>query len=444
MDKKGKDRGDLLQLLSQDHLQHLYARFLGVRISKKNKSPVAANSKEIVSLHPLWDRIEKLIHDKSDDTMPKLPLSGLSLTINEHLRQLSTAISNMWDGAIYRKSLDYLLRILLRLHLAPERESRYQARAKTFKPKIGNKNRAAITRTLWRSKLNRLCNQLCKAIQARPDRTDIIIQRLCDLNKLKPTSNPLPRRTLPLEQQLQALEGMSQMMASNNVTINCNVGVDDVDDDDDGDDDDTSDYDDDGGSGETLGVEESTESSRRRLRSLQAVLKILLESPCIDEKIDCNWVRKTAHSNSNFTARECQVVVKLANLFRPYIPRRGQDSNDTSSESIAHVALRAPLVLIANAILKATGYHQFTREICPQIPPSSVQGLILGARGIFEVFCGRSDNQYSIVGNNGSPLTNGNDVSKNKEAIFGSFFNAERIQELCQSHGLKFIYRQVS
>jgi hypothetical protein len=103
--------------------------------------------------------------------------------------------------------------------------------------------------------------------------------------------------------------------------------------------------------------------------------------------------------------------------------------------------LRAPLVLIANAVLQATRYSQFTRQVSPQISPSSTHGLILGAKGIFEVYCGRSENQYSIVGINGAPLTSGNDVSKNKRAIFESFFDMDKIQKLCLSNGLKFANR---
>ncbi|KAF9086465.1 hypothetical protein BGX27_003195, partial [Mortierella sp. AM989] len=36
------------------------------------------------------------------------------------------------------------------------------------------------------------------------------------------------------------------------------------------------------------------EPSRARLRSLQAVRKVLVESPCIDGEVDRAWVRKTA------------------------------------------------------------------------------------------------------------------------------------------------------
>ncbi|KAF9342862.1 hypothetical protein BGX34_007530, partial [Mortierella sp. NVP85] len=60
----------------------------------------------------------------------------MSTTINEHVRLLSTAVNNLWTGCIYKKSLDYLLRIVLRLRLAPEREKEYWNR--THKDKEDN------------------------------------------------------------------------------------------------------------------------------------------------------------------------------------------------------------------------------------------------------------------------------------------------------------------
>src|SRR5690349_6536094 len=97
------------------------------------------------------------------------------------------------------------------------------------------------------------------------------------------------------------------------------------------------------------------ETPRKRLRALQAVLKILVESPCLQKDVDVNWVRKTAHSNSNFTTNECKVVAKLANLLRPFTPKRSYDDDEEKfKDPPAHVVLRAPLVTIANAVLRAT------------------------------------------------------------------------------------------
>lgn len=54
-------------------------------------------------------------------------IDGCSHTINEAVREFTTAVKNLWNGSIYSKMLEFLLRILLRLHLAPRREERNRA-----------------------------------------------------------------------------------------------------------------------------------------------------------------------------------------------------------------------------------------------------------------------------------------------------------------------------
>ena len=180
------------------------------------------------------------------------------------------------------------------------------------------------------------------------------------------------------------------------------------------------------------------EPSRARLRSLQAILKTLLESPFIKEKVTASWVRKTGHVKNDFTDTECQVVAMLTNLLRPYVPKR----QSSTKGSLAHVTLRAPIVYIANAVLRVTGYHKFAREFSPSISPSSMHGLILGARGIYEVFCSRQESQFTIIDVAGKPLTNRSNVTKgNKRHVFGAFFDLATVDRICKSHGLRFANR---
>ncbi|KAF8945703.1 hypothetical protein BGZ46_005976, partial [Entomortierella lignicola] len=174
MDGSNTAKNDLPTLLSQGHLQHLYSQFLGVRNTGKkssnaDKKSSSADDNTSQSACSLWDKITKLVRENSDVTMPALSLDGLAFTINEHLKQLSTATSNMWEGSIYNKSMDYLLRILLRLHLAPERERKYQERKyqeriKSMTSKNKDTREQKMTKSLWKWKINRLCNQLYEAL----------------------------------------------------------------------------------------------------------------------------------------------------------------------------------------------------------------------------------------------------------------------------------------
>ncbi|KAF9342477.1 hypothetical protein BGX34_008095, partial [Mortierella sp. NVP85] len=148
------------------------------------------------------------------------------------------------------------------------------------------------------------------------------------------------------------------------------------------------------------------EPSRSHLISIQAVLKMLIESPTIEGDIDEDDVREAGHIGSDFTTSECQVATMIANTLGPYIPkRRPNPEGSGTQDSISHVALRAPLVMLANAVLRAAGYPAFARKIAPEIPTSGLHSLALGAAGIYEVLCSAAKNQFDVVKADGQPLT---------------------------------------
>lgn len=172
------------------------------------------------------------------------------------------------------------------------------------------------------------------------------------------------------------------------------------------------------------------------------MLLILLESPSIKEDIDVNWVRKTAHKHDEFTDKECKVVAQLANALRHFVPKRRPREDGLGFQgSLPCMVLRAPLVLIANTILAATGYTRFTRRIAPQISPADMHGLHLGAVGVYETLCSENERQFDILDKNGLPLVNRANVTAipgNKDAVFASIFDLNKIKNICKTHGLEF------
>lgn len=104
------------------------------------------------------------------------------------------------------------------------------------------------------------------------------------------------------------------------------------------------------------GEEDSTkEPSRSRLKALQTVLKTLPESPFIHTDIKEDDVREASFARSDFTSKECQVVAKLVNTLRPFTPKRRPDKIEGTRNPIPYITLQAPLVMISNAVLRATG-----------------------------------------------------------------------------------------
>ncbi|KAF9429102.1 hypothetical protein BGZ76_001818 [Entomortierella beljakovae] len=441
IEKHRKD--DLTQILSQYHLQHLHKHFLSSNKVKADKGK-----------HPLWSKVAKIIKEKASYSMNVSP-KGLSHTITEQTKQYSTAVNNLWEGSIFDKSMDYLLWILLRLHLAPLREERSMQRVgqakENKKPKVESKWTAS--RKLWKSRVKQLCDELSDIEQDqrggvdKSDRVRAVMRLLEELGSAEPTATDIIDKPIPcLDEQLrQFIDADSSTVTDNEVSDieKCSsqsqgplvqgklVQEGQCDFDDDFDFDDDLEWPD----------KESHESSRSKLRALQCVLRTLIESPHINEQINANWVNKSSHYKSNFTDKECEVVAYLANALRPYVPRKRPCTNSPNlKSSIPYVTLRAPLVIIANAILRVTGYNKFTRRLVPQISPASLHSLALGPVGIYEVLCHKSENHFDVkaCGTMVTDYRKITDNDQNKKAVLGSFFDVKKIEEICKAHGLAF------
>ncbi|KAF9995520.1 hypothetical protein BGZ65_008840, partial [Modicella reniformis] len=295
----------------------------------------------------------------------------------------------------------------------------------------------------WRTKVRKLCDELSDILQNSPvgqpnPRIQHIVNQLSALVAQMPVGTVNPNPIPPLSGQLIAAQTAAALQAAavqqaaaaqqdtaaqavfdsaflDNADIDIDTDVvERIEDEEDEEEDDEGDgagdgAGDGGGSGDGQGTDVEKEPSRARLRSLQAVLKLLIESPSLQHSVDRTWVKKTAFNGDDFTVNEIKVVVRLANALRPYAPKRWQsrDDNDGSSfrDHTAHVTLRAPIVLIANAVLRATGYSHFARRVSPQPAVSSVHALHLGAQGMYEVLCAADPGHYDIVDAAGNPLT---------------------------------------
>jgi hypothetical protein len=167
-----KQTKDLVSLLSQGHLQYLYSHFLG------SKRDVEDDDK-----HPTWSALNNLIRDNSDTSdIPEAP-EGLTMTMNTCFREYATNISNMWSGNLYEKSLDHLLRVLLRIHLAPIREQKRKGGSTTTdnteRPQNQHQPGHKAMRRKEKYKILNLCNDLATATS--PSKIQKIVSELAKL-----------------------------------------------------------------------------------------------------------------------------------------------------------------------------------------------------------------------------------------------------------------------
>ncbi|KAI8356335.1 hypothetical protein B0O80DRAFT_24618 [Mortierella sp. GBAus27b] len=187
--------------------------------------------------------------------------------------------------------------------------------------------------------------------------------------------------------------------------------------------------------GETEDDCQIKEPSRGHLKALGSVLISTLES---SEELSRNLIHQKAFQGTKFTDEEVDTVIKLANVLRPFVPKK-----DSDNDMVAHVALRAPIAVIANSVLRTTGYSKFTRRISPSMSASALHSLGLNAVGLYESLCSKGTDQFDVKDSRGNPLS---DVAKvttddNKKAIFEAFFDLELVLRVCIEYGLDFQYR---
>ncbi|KAI8393674.1 uncharacterized protein BYT42DRAFT_15198 [Radiomyces spectabilis] len=120
-------------LLSPRHLQFLYSRFISSAATK-------TESRGFPSLWFDWCKsLPEMAQSFSD--MP-----GCSQTINAAIKKYSINVKTLWSRAAPGKILDRVVRVLLRIHLAPARESQYQEK---LRKSTINENAPVQQRRRW-------------------------------------------------------------------------------------------------------------------------------------------------------------------------------------------------------------------------------------------------------------------------------------------------------
>lgn len=184
-----------------------------------------------------------------------------------------------------------------------------------------------------------------------------------------------------------------------------------------------------------------------KLRGLKAICRTLLESAHIHQRVNASWVRKSAFAKDVISDEECRVVCLIVNTLRPYVPRRNhrvkRDGSKTSTPPPL-VCLRAPIVLISNAVMRATGHPDFTRSIASHSSVGTPITLILGAQGFYETLCRSDPGYFDVKDHSGRLITDIASVTnppENKRSVLGAFMDFDLVEKICSRHDLDFIGR---
>ncbi|KAK3808256.1 MAG: hypothetical protein J3R72DRAFT_428373 [Linnemannia gamsii] len=384
-------------------------------------SPMGTQSQSETK-HPLWAQLAEDIEAPPLTALNSAwilggdhPMSGLSTIFCDYRQELATNFSNLWTGSLYTKALDFLLRFTLRFNLAPDRELRYFTRLQdNAEKKIllrETSGKESLSHKQWKDRTEKLEQELWDcywhgAAQepgmvedvSRPDRSFLGEEaRLL----LEVTEEALDEIDKEAEEEQQQASPTAQDPSR------------------------------------------PKEPSRNHLKTLQAITKILLESPELDvQRLNPTWVRRTAHKPEELTDVECLAVVRIVKALSPYTPKRVKNSSGGTSSPTPNPASMIKVVLLSNHILRYTGYSQFTKRFAPAPSVASLHPVPLGAAALYDALCWKAPGHFDIHDANGKPISSVTIATKNKEDTFANFFDMESIHKMCSKYKLKFGFRQ--
>ncbi|KAK3829687.1 MAG: hypothetical protein J3R72DRAFT_262861 [Linnemannia gamsii] len=355
---------DLRNLLGYDHLGYLYARFLG-----PDGTPGSSSEK-----HPLWTHLADLIElqDGTSRIYPlgrttdsgDHPLLGLSNLVCEIRQEMATNIENLWKGSAYNRALDYFLRFSLRFRLAGQRENKYYtarcaaADNKTLDQK--DKPKPPYTRKAWKDDVERSQDIFGKELRQSQGGTmdEERYRHLMSFQYRHAESEPgRPPENLTFQDRLTRSQASLE-------TTGILAPHEDLDEEDDR------------AEQEKEQIERKSpsdtpesvkEPSRAHLKSIQAVARMLLESPSIQGVLSVDYVRKCFHQPELASDEECAAIIDTVNALQDYVPKRQLKTSGGTDPPVQHVATMIGLILIANQVVRIGGYSDFAMRIAPRL-----------------------------------------------------------------------------
>ncbi|KAG0940649.1 hypothetical protein G6F31_015126 [Rhizopus arrhizus] len=173
--------------------------------------------------------------------------------------------------------------------------------------------------------------------------------------------------------------------------------------------------------------------SRGRISQLKSGAKHLIFSKDLVTEKDVNDEFPDA------TRKEVSVCLLIINTLKKFVPVRSK----------YHILPYQLLFCIfANDVLHYAEYSKFTRKLCPEMSSAHINALNIDAPSLFQIMKSRTDDnqgqvegmstELTIYGYNEEPLSSVEIARRNKDAVFNSLFDMEKVRHTCESNGLKF------
>ncbi|KAF7732598.1 hypothetical protein EC973_003345 [Apophysomyces ossiformis] len=342
----------------------------------------------------------------------------------DSLRALYTAANNLYSGSLYPRSLTSVIRLLLRVNLAPRRMSKYmqlvkkKAEKKKYRQEQRRDSRSIVQRQRNRSYWTK---ELKKAyVNGRPDNVVKAIQRKIADN--------LPRRDRTATQKKSNEEEIKSQKADDEYeAFRLDQAEDDL----------VNDSEDDEDTAATTSSQAtitSKETSARTIRTLVAIVRMLVESPVIKRTISAKDVADAVHTGTILTITEQQVAAKVANFLKPYTPRR----NEPDEPPAKHILTVLPIAVLSNVVSTILGMQDRVNKLT--IETSNKWALPVKADGIYKIMV----DAFDIPTNRqGEFITSGLQARTEKETVFEAFFQMDKIHPMMNRRHLFFRWRLV-
>jgi hypothetical protein len=382
-------------IFREQHIQSLYTSIYG------DRRPPAV-------IHPVFNVLAQSSHALTSLIVENTAVPARELMLMA-LRLYKINFKNMWaNNRIINKTLNKLIEVLLKIHLAPNRAREYQEFIESkLNQELRNNTKTPQNsfHNAIRSEKYKLNSYLKKSNDDQPEnKWNVKAQKSRERINNMYQSFKRPKREEKSNLGSDAAIPLEEEIPFEEVLLN----------------EDTEDT-------------EETETGnqdlpRRRLLSLKAVMKTLLF------KRNGQTITEDGFKEEmpDITPNEIRVCVLLSNILLPYVP---------SKANYHQVAFQLPLVLLANDVFRCAGYNKFVMDLCPTSNHGSLHSLRMDAASLYALFCQKNeDDQMTIFDFEGYAIDLTQKARTYKDATFNSLFDIKAIYNACRLKGLEFAH----
>jgi hypothetical protein len=409
------EKDDFLKLFKGKHLQAIFTKYLSA--STRSRKP---------SQHTLWNSISS----NAPSHHTKLP--GLNATSISAVQEIAKDMENLWSGKVFDYSLNHLLTIYFRSHLAPKREIRNMESLSEYEELAKQKKlerQTHTSRNSIRQKIRRE-QKIAKKFEKRLEAVDQAAEQTKWHTKIRYTQELITKHNL-------SKQDYHNDTASNIIEIEEWFLSDEEDEElslsDNEEHADKHQHNDAVLAAEPAIPSEKEVSAARINKFINLAKKLLYQAVSIGTLPERLNEEKKRFKNISEDGRKA--FIRIFTLLRNYMPEK-----DLRQSIVA----KRPIVLISNFVQRCAGYHKFTRRIFPVINTAKVHSFNIDTAAIYEMMASSVvEEHFNIVDHNDNPITSCRFAISNKSATFANFFDIGEINKICASYGQTFQHRLI-